>query len=123
MAIQIAELEKEKEKINIKSKGRQRTVDYVEFEFSFTKSNKYKSDEHLQQAIKRAVDRMQKIKIFKDLIPTTKVMHLDQYSLHIHLLNQLPDGKTWDSILQEQISSNKQFKTGEMYINIYKILF
>lgn len=121
---QITELEKVKEKLKEQktvpeNRGKKRTQNYVEFELSLTNSNQYLQNIAMQNALKNAVERLKKTKILKELIPLTEVLHKDQYSLHIHLLTKVPNGKTWDAILQSQVSSNKQFKDGR---SIYKNL-
>lgn len=121
---QIEELNLQKEhlkeiKSTPESRGKKKTQNYVEFELSITKSNEWLQNGEMQNALKRAVARLQKTKIFKKLTVVTEVLHKDQHSLHIHLLTKLPDGKTWDSVLKEQVSSNKGFKNGrDIYKNI-----
>lgn len=121
---QIEELNLQKEHLKeIKSapesRGKKKTQNYVEFELSITKSNEWLHNAEMQNALKRATARLQKTKVFKELEVVTEVLHKDQYSLHVHLLTKLPDGKTWDSILKEQVSSNKSFKNGrDIYKNI-----
>jgi hypothetical protein len=60
----------------------------------------------MQNALKRAFERMKKTKIIKQLEGVTGAMHLDQYSLHIHYIAKLPAGQTWDNIVNEGFENN-----------------
>ena len=107
---QIKELELQKSKIPTLSdkRGKPQKVKYVEFELSLTNSNHLKHDKSVQQAFIKSFNELRKDEIFKDLKSVSDVMHLDQHSLHIHSLNKLVNGKSWNSIVESQkLSTDK----------------
>lgn len=101
---QVKELELQKSKIPELSdkRGKPQKIKYVEFELSLTNSNHLKHDKHIQNAFITALKELKKDEIFKDLKNVSEVMHLDQHSLHIHSLNKLVNGKSWNSIVESQ---------------------
>lgn len=110
---QIAELEKTKEhlkqsKTAPETRGKKREKNYMEFIFALTKSNEYINNVDMQNVLKRAFERMKKTKIIKQLEGITGAMHLDQHSLHIHYLSKVPDGKTWDNIVNSGFKNNPE---------------
>lgn len=108
---QIAELEKTKEQLKEQktapeTRGKKKEKNYVELIFSLTKSNQYIDNIDMQNVLKRASERMKKTKIIKQLEGITEALHLDQHSLHIHYLAKVPDGKTWDNIVNGGFKDN-----------------
>lgn len=101
---QIKDLELQKEKIPKlnDNRGKPQKVKYVEFELSLTNSNHLKQDKQVQKAFYEAFKELQKDEIFKDLKSISQIMHLDQESLHIHNINKLANGKSWNSIVESQ---------------------
>lgn len=90
------------------TRGKKREKNYIEFIFALTKSNQYIDNIDMQNVLKRAFERIKKTKVIKQLEGITGAMHLDQYSLHIHYLAKVPDGKTWDNIVNGGFKDNPE---------------
>ena len=108
---QIADLQMQKEDLKAiktapETRGKKREKNYIEFIFALTKSNQYIDNIDMQNVLKRAFIRMKKTKIIKQLEGITEALHLDQHSLHIHYLAKVPDGKTWDNIVNGGFKDN-----------------
>lgn len=108
---QIKDLQKDLTKLNQnpprETRGKKRKLNYFELELSLTKSNKHKNDESFQNAVHTAIQRtfespfLEAIK--KNMELKTEVMHLDQYSIHEHLLFKVNDNATIDQTLKELV--------------------
>lgn len=115
---QITDLQMQKEQLKEEktapeTRGKKREKNYIEFIFALTKSNQYIHNVDMQNALKRAFERMKKTKIIKQLEGVTGAMHLDQYSLHIHYIAKLPAGQTWDNIVNEGFKDNPELSKKE----------
>ena len=100
--IEALKLQKEKIPELSDNRGKPQKVKYVEFELSLTNSNHLKHDKSVQEAFIKSFNELRKDELFKDLKSVSDVMHLDQHSLHIHSLNKLVNGKSWNSIVESQ---------------------
>lgn len=101
------------------TRGRKKEKNFVELEFSLTRSNSYKNKEEIQQALISSQNKTIKhFKMFDDMQVVTNVMHKDQYSLHTHMLFKLPKNKTFDTLLKSEILE-RGLKTGK---NVYKAI-
>ena len=99
------------------TRGRKKEKHFVELEFSLTKSNSYKNNKEVQQAlISSQNETIKNFKMFDKMEVVTNVMHKDQHSLHTHLLLKLPKNKTFDNLLKGEIQE-QGLETGR---NIYK---
>lgn len=99
------------------TRGRKKEKHFVELEFSLTKSNSYKNNKEVQQAlISSQNETIKNFKMFDKMEVVTNVMHKDQHSLHSHLLLKLPKNKTFDNLLKGEIQE-QGLETGR---NIYK---
>lgn len=99
------------------TRGRKKEKNFVELEFSLTRSNSYKNKEEIQQAlISSQNETIKNFKMFDKMEVVTNVMHKDQHSLHTHLLLKLPKNKTFDNLLKGEIQE-QGLETGR---NIYK---
>ena len=101
------------------TRGRKKEKNFVELEFSLTRSNSYKNKEEIQQAlISSQNETIKHFKMFDDMQVVTNVMHKDQYSLHTHMLFKLPKNKTFDTLLKSEIVE-RGLETGR---NVYKAI-
>ena len=101
------------------TRGRKKEKNFVELEFSLTRSNSYKNKEEIQKAlISSQNETIKHFKMFDDMQVVTNVMHKDQHSLHTHLLFKLPKNKTFDTLLKSEIVE-KGLETGR---NVYKAI-
>ena len=101
------------------TRGRKKEKNFVELEFSLTRSNSYKNKEEIQQALISSQNKTIKhFKMFDDMQVVTNVMHKDQYSLHTHMLFKLPKNKTFDTLLKSEIVE-RGLETGR---NVYKAI-
>ena len=99
------------------TRGRKKEKHFVELEFSLTRSNSYKNNKEVQQAlISSQNETIKNFKMFDKMEVVTNVMHKDQHSLHTHLLLKLPKNKTFDNLLKGEIQE-QGLETGR---NIYK---
>lgn len=99
------------------TRGRKKEKNFVELEFSLTRSNSYKNNKEVQQAlISSQNETIKNFKMFDKMEVVTNVMHKDQHSLHTHLLLKLPKNKTFDNLLKGEIQE-QGLETGR---NIYK---
>lgn len=124
---QIKDLQKDLDKLSQnpprETRGKKRFLNYFELELSLTKSNKYKKNEAFQNAVHTAIKRtfdspfLEPIKKNMELL--TEVMHLDQYSIHEHLLFKVNDNVTIDQTLKELVkNTTNDGRDGVSYINI-----
>ena len=101
------------------TRGRKKEKNFVELEFSLTRSNSYKNKEEIQKAlISSQNETIKHFKMFDDMQVVTNVMHKDQHSLHTHLLFKLPKNKTFDTLLKSEIVE-RGLETGR---NVYKAI-
>ena len=101
------------------TRGRKKEKNFVELEFSLTRSNSYKNKEEIQQALISSQNKTIKhFKMFDDMQVVTNVMHKDQHSLHTHMLFKLPKNKTFDTLLKSEIVE-RGLETGR---NVYKAI-
>ena len=101
------------------TRGRKKEKNFVELEFSLTRSNSYKNKEEIQQAlISSQNETIKNFKMFDKMEVVTNVMHKDQHSLHTHLLFKLPKNKTFDTLLKSEIVE-RGLETGR---NVYKAI-
>ena len=101
------------------TRGRKKEKNFVELEFSLTRSNSYKNNKEVQQAlISSQNETIKNFKMFDKMEVVTNVMHKDQYSLHTHMLFKLPKNKTFDTLLKSEILE-RGLKTGK---NVYKAI-
>ena len=101
------------------TRGRKKEKNFVELEFSLTRSNSYKNKEEIQQAlISSQNETIKHFKMFDDMQVVTNVMHKDQHSLHTHMLFKLPKNKTFDTLLKSEIVE-RGLETGR---NVYKAI-
>ena len=101
------------------TRGRKKEKNFVELEFSLTRSNSYKNKEEIQQAlISSQNETIKHFKMFADMQVVTNVMHKDQHSLHTHMLFKLPKNKTFDTLLKSEIVE-RGLETGR---NVYKAI-
>lgn len=123
---QIKDLQKDLTKLNQnpprETRGKKRKLNYFELELSLTKSNKHKHDKAFQNAVHVAVKKtfespfLEAIKNNMEL--KTEVMHLDQYSIHEHLLFKVNDNATIDQTLKEIVKdTTNDGRDGLSYIN------
>lgn len=121
---QIKDLKKELQSLQKydihETRGKKRSKNYFELELSLTNSNKYKKEESFQTAVNNAVVNMlfraELESLRTDMTLLTQVMHLDQFSLHEHLLFKLNDNQTIDSILKN-LTHTKDGRDGVGLIN------
>ena len=101
------------------TRGRKKEKNFVELEFSLTRSNSYKNKEEIQKAlISSQNETIKHFKMFDDMQVVTNVMHKDQHSLHTHMLFKLPKNKTFDTLLKSEIVE-RGLETGR---NVYKAI-
>ena len=101
------------------TRGRKKEKNFVELEFSLTRSNSYKNNKEVQQAlISSQNETIKNFKMFDKMEVVTNVMHKDQHSLHTHLLFKLPKNKTFDTLLKSEIVE-RGLETGR---NVYKAI-
>lgn len=106
--LQIQKEQLKEQKTAPETRGKKREKNYVELIFSLTKSNEYIDNIDMQNVLKRAFERIKKTKVIKQLEGITGALHLDQHSLHIHYLSKVPDGKTWDNIVNSGFKNNPE---------------
>lgn len=105
---QIKDLQKDlnvlQEKPMQETRGKKRKKNYFELELSLTNSNHLKKDVDIQNAVANAVGNMMARDELEPLLDNmqilTQVMHLDQYSIHEHLLFKVNDNATIDNALK-----------------------
>lgn len=107
------------------TRGRTKEKDFIEFEFSLTKSQDHKNNNQVQKILYSAQEETQnKFKFFKELEVVTNVMHLDQFSLHTHLLCKVPKNKTIDNLLKAETkeqgleNSRSLYKSIQTFFNV-----
>ena len=89
------------------TRGKKRKIDYFELELSLTKSNTHKKNPAFQNAVNNAVNTtIKKLVLEKNMKVIRQVMHLDQYSIHEHVLFKLSPRITADEILTGLTISN-----------------
>lgn len=92
------------------TRGKKRTKNYFELELSLTNSNHLKNDVQVQNAVANAVGNMMAREELNPILDNmqilTQVMHLDQYSIHEHLLFKVNDNATIDNVLKALTPSN-----------------
>ena len=92
------------------TRGKKRTKNYFELELSLTNSNHLKNDVQVQNAVANAVGNMMAREELNPILDNmqilTQVMHLDQYSIHEHLLFKVNDNATIDNALKALTPSN-----------------
>ena len=78
----------------IEKRGRKQRNNYIEYVFNLTGATTRNQQANAQFA--KAVHSFVQDDFFKGMELTTGAVHLDQSSLHAHVLFKLPEGKTWE---------------------------
>ncbi len=101
------------------TRGKKKEKDFIEFEFALTNSNHLKENQEVRKALFEATEDTQKnFKFFKELEVVSNVMHLDQFSLHTHLLCKVPKDKTIDNLFKSEILEKGLENTRKLYKSI-----
>lgn len=101
------------------TRGKKKEKDFIEFEFALTNSNHLKENQEVRKALFEATEDTQKnFKFFKELQVVSNVMHLDQFSLHTHLLCKVPKNKTIDNLFKSEILEKGLENTRKLYKSI-----
>jgi hypothetical protein len=83
------------------ARGRKQEHYYVEFIFSITDSSEYRNNDEFVDAFIELQNRFLNIKFCEDLEIWTNAIHLDQFSVHSHVMFKIPEGQTWKKHLQK----------------------
>lgn len=92
-------------KLDQAGKDRKNTVHFFELELCLTKT--HPASEHRHRFGGWVREWLEKE--FPELTPTTGAVHLDQSSLHAHIMFEVPEGKTWHDFVIERNGDNREF--------------